>query len=135
MSYEFTSATIADRAEPNDGLYQSQSENARDRAVHTEHNTYLLSWPGCALGDLRHSVYNYSASFSLWRESVTPRKSNKIDGHPIVVTIRNPMADKIRSAHRIARVGESRGDQTTIEKFCVEIIENFIVDNRKVVGA
>lgn len=66
---------------------------------------------------------------------MTPRKSNKIQGHPIMVTIRNPMADKIRSAHQVAQVGESQGDRTTIEKFCVEIIENFIVDNRKGVGA
>lgn len=62
---------------------------------------------------------------------MTPRKANKRMGEPLIITIRTPMADKIRRVHQVARVGESRGDQTTLEKFCVEIIENFIVDNRK----
>lgn len=62
---------------------------------------------------------------------MTPRKSNKVAGNPIIVTIKNPIADKIRSVHKVAQVGESAGDRTTIEKFCAEIIENFIVDNRK----
>lgn len=49
----------------------------------------------------------------------------------IMITIKNPIADRIRKVHAIAQIGDPEGDRTSLEKYCVEIIENFIVDNRK----
>lgn len=49
----------------------------------------------------------------------------------IDIRINDPLATKIRELHAISSVGESVGDRTSIQKWCIEIIENFIVDNRK----
>ena len=62
---------------------------------------------------------------------MTRRKANGRIGEDITILIKNPVADKIRRIHRVSQVGERNGDKTSLEKFCVEIIENFIVDNRK----
>lgn len=65
------------------------------------------------------------------REIVTRRKANGRTGEDITILIKMPVADKIRRIHRASQVGERLGDKTSLEKFCVEIIENFIADNRK----
>lgn len=62
---------------------------------------------------------------------MTRRKANGRTGEDITILIKMPVADKIRRIHRASQVGERLGDKTSLEKFCVEIIENFIVDNRK----
>lgn len=62
---------------------------------------------------------------------MTRRKANGRIGADITILIKNPVADKIRRIHRASQVGERNGDKTSLEKFCVEIIENFIADNRK----
>ena len=62
---------------------------------------------------------------------MTRRKANGRTGEDITILIKMPVADKIRRIHRAAQVGERLGDKTSLEKFCVEIIENFIADNRK----
>lgn len=49
----------------------------------------------------------------------------------ITITIKNPIADRIRKVHAIAQIGDPKGDRTSLEKYCVEIIENFITDKRK----
>lgn len=65
------------------------------------------------------------------RAIVTRRKANGRSGEDITILIKMPVADKIRRIHRASQVGERLGDKTSLEKFCVEIIENFIADNRK----
>ena len=73
----------------------------------------------------------YGNFTDMWREIVTRRKVNGVIGENITILIKNPVADKIRRIHRTSQVGERNGDKTSLEKFCVEIIENFIADNRK----
>ena len=65
------------------------------------------------------------------RAIVTRRKANGRTGEDITILIKMPVADKIRRIHRVSQVGERLGDKTSLEKFCIEIIENFIADNRK----
>lgn len=62
---------------------------------------------------------------------MTRRKANGRTGEDITILIKMPVADKIRRIHRVSQVGERLGDKTSLEKFCIEIIENFIADNRK----
>ena len=62
---------------------------------------------------------------------MTRRKANGRTGEDITILIKMPVADKIRRIHRASQVGERLGDKTSLEKFCVEIIESFIADNRK----
>lgn len=49
----------------------------------------------------------------------------------ITITIKDPIASKIRACHEASQVGTELGNRTRVEKFCIEIIENFISDNRK----
>lgn len=78
-------------------------------------------------------VWGISNSYSIdqWRGIVTRRKANARVGQDISIVITNPIADKIRRVHYISNVGDKKGDKTSLEKFCVEIIENFIVEHRE----
>lgn len=81
------------------------------------------------VGDFRVALHgNFT---DMGREIVTRRKANGVIGEDITILIKNPVADKIRRIHRTSQIGERNGDKTSLEKFCVEIIENFIADNRK----
>ena len=52
-------------------------------------------------------------------------------GDPITIVLTTPLADKIRQLHAVSQLGEVQGNKTSIQKWCIEIIENFVVDNRK----
>lgn len=50
---------------------------------------------------------------------------------PISLTIPNPLASRIRELHAISKVGDKIGDVTSIQRWCIEIIETFFVEKRK----
>lgn len=52
-------------------------------------------------------------------------------GEPINIIIGDPLAKKIRKLHKISSVGDETGNKTSLQRWCIEIIENFILFNRK----
>ncbi len=62
---------------------------------------------------------------------MSTRRDGGKDGSTISITINDPLAGKIRKLHGISSVGEEQGNKTSIQKWCIEIIENFVVDKRK----
>jgi hypothetical protein len=53
------------------------------------------------------------------------------EGEPIAITITGVYAGRLRAWHRISQVGVAPGaGRTSLEKFCLEIIEGYLADKR-----
>lgn len=62
--------------------------------------------------------------------STYPYRNPGKAGEPITLTIDGHIARRIRELHGQSSIGDQTGDRTSVEKWCVEIIESFLSDRR-----